>query len=223
MWSSTKIKREQRRLDDMVTNVGMPPSWEAIGRDKKGWVYRWRNGDSFVEHRGGSWFWYTGIKTKHFTENGAFTCPVACAVACETPIAAIAEYTLIGENTPMKAPLLDDVFGEVLGMTKLDHTSERKPCEKELVNMPGKWRVVRKNNRFEFRLSITPGKRFFVIQYRTTKPAGWVVFEVKQQKRYGSSPRQSWTSRKKVSDVSYPSPGAAAAAVTVANLIPAGS
>ena len=35
MWNSTKIKREQRRLDDMVTNVGMPPSWEAIGRDKK--------------------------------------------------------------------------------------------------------------------------------------------------------------------------------------------
>ena len=29
----------------------------------------------------------------------------------ETPIAAIAEYTLIGEKTPMKAPPLDDVFG----------------------------------------------------------------------------------------------------------------
>lgn len=29
----------------------------------------------------------------------------------ETPIAAIAEYTLIGENTPMKAPPLDDVLG----------------------------------------------------------------------------------------------------------------
>lgn len=66
----------------MVAAVGMPPNWEPIGRDKKGWVYRWRNGDSFVEHRGGSWFWYTGIKTKHFTENGAFACPVACAAAC---------------------------------------------------------------------------------------------------------------------------------------------
>ena len=55
MWNSTKIKREQRRLDDMVTNVGMPPNWEAIGRDKKGWVYRWRNGDSFVEHRDKRW------------------------------------------------------------------------------------------------------------------------------------------------------------------------
>ncbi len=29
----------------------------------------------------------------------------------DTPIAAIAEYTLIGENTPMKAPPLDDVLG----------------------------------------------------------------------------------------------------------------
>lgn len=89
MWNSTKIKREkqrqadeQRRLDDMAAAVGMPPNWEPIGRDKKGWVYRWRDGDSFVEHRGGSWFWYTGIKTKHFTENGAFECPVACAAAC---------------------------------------------------------------------------------------------------------------------------------------------
>lgn len=67
----------------MVTSVGMPPSWEAIGRDKKGWVYRWRNGDSFVEHCDKRWYWYTGIKTKHLKENGAFTCPVACAVACE--------------------------------------------------------------------------------------------------------------------------------------------
>ena len=67
----------------MVTSVGMPPNWEAIGRDKKGWVYRWRYGDSFVEHCDKRWYWYTGIKTKHMKENGAFTCPVACAVACE--------------------------------------------------------------------------------------------------------------------------------------------
>jgi hypothetical protein len=87
MWNSTKIKREQRRLDDMVTNVGMPPSWEAIGRDKKGWVYRWRKGESFVEHCDKRWYWYTGIKTKHMKENGAFTCPVACAVACELTMA----------------------------------------------------------------------------------------------------------------------------------------
>lgn len=67
----------------MVAAVGMPPNWLPVGRDKKGWVYRWRNGVSYVEHRSGSWYWYTGIKTKTFTENGAFTCPVACAVACE--------------------------------------------------------------------------------------------------------------------------------------------
>ena len=83
MLNSTKIKREQQRLDDLVTKVGMPPNWEAIGRDKKGWVYRWRHGDSFVEHCDKRWFWYTGLKTKHMKENGAFTCPVACAVACE--------------------------------------------------------------------------------------------------------------------------------------------
>ena len=67
----------------MVTSVGMPPNWEAIGRDKKGWVYRWRYGDSFVEHCDKRWYWYTGVKTNHMKENGAFTCPVACAVACE--------------------------------------------------------------------------------------------------------------------------------------------
>ena len=108
-------------------------------------------------------------------------------------------------------------------MTKLDHTSERKPCEKELINMPGKWRVCLKNNRYEFRLSIKPGQHYFVIQYRMTKPAGWVLFEVKTVERDGSSPRQSWTSRKKVSDVSYLSPGAAAVAAAVANLTPVGS
>lgn len=88
MWNSTKIKREkqrqddeQRRLDKMVAKVGMPPNWPPVGRDKKGWVYRWRNGVSYVEHRSGSWYWYMGIKTKHFTENGAFACPVAVNTA----------------------------------------------------------------------------------------------------------------------------------------------
>lgn len=81
MWNSTKIKREQRRLDDMVTNVGMPPGWEAIGRDKKGWVYRWRKGESFVEHCDKRWYWYTGIKTGD--ELLEFLDPVSCAVAQE--------------------------------------------------------------------------------------------------------------------------------------------
>lgn len=62
MWNSTKIKRERQRLDDMVTKVGMPPGWDAIGRDKKGWVYRWRKNDMFVEHDAKRWYWYTGIK-----------------------------------------------------------------------------------------------------------------------------------------------------------------
>lgn len=83
MWNATKIKREQRRLDEMVTSVGMPPGWEPVGRDKKGWVYRWCKGNSYVEHNAKRWYWYTGIKTKHMHENGAFTDPVACAVACE--------------------------------------------------------------------------------------------------------------------------------------------
>lgn len=67
----------------MVTKVGMPPGWDAIGRDKKGWVYRWRKNDMFVEHDAKRWYWYSGIKTKHMHANGAFTDPVACAVACE--------------------------------------------------------------------------------------------------------------------------------------------
>lgn len=103
MLTSTKIKREkqqddeQRRRDEMVAKVGMPPNWQPVGRDKKGWVYRWRNGVSYVEHRGGSWYWYTGIKTKHFTENGAFTCPVACAVA--------AEIAMGGNTTPISGEI----------------------------------------------------------------------------------------------------------------------
>ena len=115
------------------------------------------------------------------------------------------------------------MYSEGRGMTDLDHRSERKPCETELPNMPGKWRVVRKNDRFEYRLSIKPKHHFFVIQYRQVKPKGWVLFEVKTVGRDGSSPRQSWTSRKKVSDVSFPSPVAAAVAAAVANLIPVGS
>ena len=111
-------------------------------------------------------------------------------------------------------------------MTKLDHTSERKPCEKELINMPGKWRVALKNNRYEFRLSIKPGQHYFVIQYRMTKPAGWVLFEVKMDESKGRASvggsAHPWNSRKKVSPVSYLSPGAAAAAAVVANLIPVG-
>lgn len=99
MWNSTKIKREQRRLDDMVTKVGMPPSWEAIGRDKKGWVYRWRKGESFVEHCDKRWYWYTGIKTKHMHENGAFTDPVACAVACELTVGDTAHLKYQGTET----------------------------------------------------------------------------------------------------------------------------
>lgn len=112
-------------------------------------------------------------------------------------------------------------------MTKLDHTSERKPCEKELINMPGKWRVVRKNNRYEFRFSIKPGQHYFVVQYRMTKPAGWVLFEVKLDESKGRASvggnARPWNSRKKVSPVSYPSPGAAAVAAVLANLIPVGS
>ena len=99
MWNATKIKREQRRLDEMVTSVGMPPGWEPVGRDKKRWVYRWRKGQSYVEHNGNRWYWYTGIKTKHMHENGAFTCPVACAVACELAMGGNTTLTYAGTVT----------------------------------------------------------------------------------------------------------------------------
>lgn len=109
-------------------------------------------------------------------------------------------------------------------MTDLDHKSERKECEKELKLMPGRWRVARKNDRYEFRLSVVPGRNYFVIQYRSTKPKGWVIFEAKIDERGARSPSgQPWCARRKVSDVSYPSPGAAAVAAVVANLIPVGS
>lgn len=110
-------------------------------------------------------------------------------------------------------------------MTELDHKSERKECEKELKRMPGRWRVARKNDRYEFRLSIVPGKHFFVIQYRQVKPKGWVLFEAKQDEksRARDGNGRPWLSRKKLSAVSYPSPGAAAVAAAVANLIPVGS
>ena len=109
-------------------------------------------------------------------------------------------------------------------MTDLNHKSERKECEKELKVMPGRWRVARKDDRYEFRLSIVPGKHLLVIQYRQVKPVGWVLFEAKQdEKNRGLDGNGNpWLSRRKVSPVSYPSPGAAAVAATVANLIPDG-
>ena len=99
MWNSTKRRRLQERMDYMVAKVGMPPGWEPIGRDKKGWVYRWRKGDSFVEHYDKHWYWYTGIKTKHAKANGAFTCPVACAVACELTLSDSDKLTHQGTTT----------------------------------------------------------------------------------------------------------------------------
>lgn len=62
MWNSTKIKRERQRLDDMVTKVGMPPGWDAIGQ------YVWRcHHPSF----------------KQGDELAEFLDPVSCAVAQE--------------------------------------------------------------------------------------------------------------------------------------------
>ena len=103
-------------------------------------------------------------------------------------------------------------------MTELTHKSERKECERELKVMPGRWWVAYKNGRYEFRLSIVPGRHYFVIQYRSTKPKGWVIFEAEQV----GVDFKLWCARRKVSDVSYPSPGAAAVAGTVANLFPVG-
>ena len=108
-------------------------------------------------------------------------------------------------------------------MTELTHKSERKECEMELKLMPGRWRVVYKHDRYEFRLSVVPGRHYFVIQYRSTKPKGWVIFEAKiDEKGARSLNGHPWCARRKVSDVSYPSPGAAAVAGTVANLFPVG-
>lgn len=103
-------------------------------------------------------------------------------------------------------------------MTELDHNSERKECERELQNMPGKWRVARKNGRCEFRLSIKPGVHYVVIQYRAIKPVGWVSFEAKMEKMFAN--KEAWTRRKKIDARSFSTPGAAATSLVLANLIP---
>lgn len=88
MLNSTKRKREQRRMDEMVTSVGMPPNWEPIGRDKKG---AWFREDEW------------GRRGKEMVLNGD-------RAYFDTPIAAIADYQLKGEVEPAKADLAD-VFG----------------------------------------------------------------------------------------------------------------
>ena len=76
MWNATKIKREQRRLDEMVTSVGL----DAQGaRDRAGVGQphdRWER------------------RSHH-----------------ETPIAAMAEFALLGESAPKGGEPLEDVFG----------------------------------------------------------------------------------------------------------------
>lgn len=86
--------------------------------------------------------------------------------------------------------------------------------------MPGKWRVVRKNGRYEFRLSIKVGVHYVVIQYRAIRPVGWVIFEAKQEKVLAN--KEAWTRRKKIDARSFSTPGAAATSMVLANLIPVG-
>lgn len=76
----------------MVTSVGMPPGWEPVGRDKKGWVYRWCKGSNDRvrynirpwKKADGTFVWrchppaFKGRDT--FVE---FLDPVSCAVAQE--------------------------------------------------------------------------------------------------------------------------------------------
>lgn len=75
----------------MVTKVGMPPGWDAIGRDKKGWVYRWRKGTLFVEHNEKRWYWYTGIERESWA-----TRKKVLPESFDTPVAAAAALILAG-------------------------------------------------------------------------------------------------------------------------------
>lgn len=92
-------------------------------------------------------------------------------------------------------------------------------CDKELQRMPGKWRGYMTGGRYVFRLTLKEHEQFLVIQFRSTKPVGWVVYRKDITNR--RLPSGIHTSNvKKIDPNSYPSPSAAAVALALAGLIP---
>lgn len=74
---------------------GMPDGWEPIGKKKRGRIVRWRKGDLFVERSNTYWYWYSGIRTKHMHDNGAFDSRIAAAVAAELAAPSMADRTML--------------------------------------------------------------------------------------------------------------------------------
>lgn len=85
--------------------------------------------------------------------------------------------------------------------------------------MPGKWSGYMTGGRYVFRLVLKKHEQFLTIQFRSTKPVGWVVYRKDILSRilpYGIRAARA----KKIDPNSYPSPSAAAVALALAGLLP---
>lgn len=91
--------------------------------------------------------------------------------------------------------------------------------DKELQRMPGKWSGYMRGGRYAFRLTLKEHEQFLVIQFRSTKPVGWVVYRKDITNRILPSGVRA-ARAKKVDPNSYPSPSAAAVAMALAGLLP---
>ncbi len=92
--------------------------------------------------------------------------------------------------------------------------------DKELQRMPGKWSGYMRGGRYVFKLVLKKHEQFLIIQFRSTKPVGWVVYRKDIPSRTLTSGRVSRARAKKIDPNSYPSPSAAAVALALAGLLP---
>jgi hypothetical protein len=91
--------------------------------------------------------------------------------------------------------------------------------DKELQRMPGKWSGYMTGGRYVFRLVLKKHEQFLIIQFRSTKPVGWVVYRKDILSRVMPSGVNA-SRAKKIDPNSYPSPSAAAVALALAGLLP---
>jgi len=91
--------------------------------------------------------------------------------------------------------------------------------DKGLQRMPGKWRGYMTGGRYVFRLTSKEHEQFLTIQFRSTKPVGWVIYQKDIASRVLPSGIHA-TRAKKIDPNSYPSPSAAAMALALAGLLP---
>jgi len=91
--------------------------------------------------------------------------------------------------------------------------------DKELQRMPGKWSGYMTGGRYVFRLTLKKHEQFLIIQFRSTKPVGWVVYRKDITSRILPSGIRAARANK-IDPNSYPSPSAAAVALALAGLLP---